>query len=273
MSISLSDLIWISEKRKNLLLLLNDGPQTMDHISKSLNISSHSMAPQIKILKDEKLICKMEKDVYKLTDIGEIIVKNMQPLLDTLSVIEEEKQYWEDRDFSKLPKKYSERIGELGNYMILEPDMSHLFDLPIEFTENLKKSKSIHCFISYYHPIYIKLYFEMIEKDIDIIFLFTPDVFSRIQKEWKDKLKKIFQNCTFYIYKKNECYNINQSLGYPSICITDSFAYFFFFNKQSTYDNRKLISFEKSAISWGLDLFNHYIKESEKILEKDLDID
>ncbi len=269
MSISLSDLIWISEKRKNLLLLLVDGPKSIEHISKSLNISSHAMAPQIKILKDEKLIYKIEKDIYKLTDIGSIIVKNMYPLLNTISVIEEEREYWEERDFKKIPIIFAERIGELGNYMILEPDISHLFDLPIEFTENIKKSKWIHCFISYYHPTYIKVYFEMVKKNIDIVFLFTEDVFNRIKKEYGNKIKDLFDNNLFYIYKPRD-QNISNCFGYPSICITDSFAYFFFFNKQSTYDNRKLISFEESAILWGLDLFNYYISQSQRIKLSDI---
>ena len=83
MNLQLSDLIWLSDKRKKLLLLLMDGPKSMKHIIKALNETAHSMSPQLKILKDEMLISQ-KGDMYELTTIGSIIVKNMYPLsIDT----------------------------------------------------------------------------------------------------------------------------------------------------------------------------------------------
>jgi predicted transcriptional regulator len=54
MSSSLCDTIWLSEKRKNLLLLLMEGPRDIEQIKTSLNVTAKAMMPQIKILKKQE---------------------------------------------------------------------------------------------------------------------------------------------------------------------------------------------------------------------------
>ena len=59
--------ICYSQKRKNLLMLLKDGPKSWEEIKASLHVTSTGMLPQIKILEDEKLICRKGKE-YGLTE-------------------------------------------------------------------------------------------------------------------------------------------------------------------------------------------------------------
>ncbi len=52
MKTSLIDLAFLSEKRKDVLLLLEEGPKTGDEIKTALNVNSTSiMPPQIKKIK------------------------------------------------------------------------------------------------------------------------------------------------------------------------------------------------------------------------------
>jgi predicted transcriptional regulator len=83
---SLLETIFLSEKRKNLLLLLRDGPRKMEEILPALDVSRHALLPQIKILSDNGLIIK-EKDVCRLSEIGEVIVEDMVPLVGTFALI------------------------------------------------------------------------------------------------------------------------------------------------------------------------------------------
>ncbi|WP_243684670.1 hypothetical protein [Methanosarcina barkeri] len=48
MKTSLIDLAFLSEKRKDVLLLLEEGPKTGDEIKTALNVNSTSIMPQIK---------------------------------------------------------------------------------------------------------------------------------------------------------------------------------------------------------------------------------
>ena len=58
------------------------------------------MLPQIKKLKEEHLVLQENKE-YRLTPLAEILVEKMEPLLDTLEVIEENLHYWQERDLSR----------------------------------------------------------------------------------------------------------------------------------------------------------------------------
>lgn len=163
MKSSLSDTIWLSEKRKRLLLLLMEGPRDIEQIKKALNVTSKSMMPQIKILMDHNLI-QEEDRVYSLSNIGKIIVDNMNPLLNTIEVIEENPEYWATRDLSPIPAEFRQKLGELGDCMVIEPDINHLFDLPEEFTENLGKSDKVKTMLSYFHPLYPRIYHDIQKK-------------------------------------------------------------------------------------------------------------
>ena len=114
MSSSLCDTIWLSEKRKNLLLLLMEGPRDIEQIKTSLNVNSKAMMPQIKILKKQGLILQ-KGDTYELSEIGKLVVGNMLPLLNTLEVIEENKEYWASRDISVIPRSCLCVLVNLGN--------------------------------------------------------------------------------------------------------------------------------------------------------------
>jgi predicted transcriptional regulator len=72
MEISLLDLILLSEKRKNVLLLLLEEPKDIETIKKTLNASATSVQPQVKKLKEQHLIVQ-EKDLYKLRNDETII--------------------------------------------------------------------------------------------------------------------------------------------------------------------------------------------------------
>jgi len=258
---SLSDTIWLSEKRKNLLLLLVEGPRSIDQIKTSLNVTSKAMMPQIKILKEQDMIVQNELDNYELSDVGSIIVKNMSPLLKTLGVIEENMEYWATRDLTSIPKSLSYRIGELGQCMLIEPDLNHMFDLPIEFTENIIRSKNVKMFISYFHPLYPRLFIDLLSKEIDFTLIFTESVFNRMRTDCSKELELLTGSGSADLYVCDD------SIKLTTITVTERFTYLCFFNKEGMYDHRKIMSFDESASKWGEELFTHYQNLSRRITE------
>ncbi len=89
-------------KRQKVILLLLEGPMTIDTIKKILNASATSIQPQIKMLKEHSLVVQ-EKNIYKLSEIGKIVAVKMKPLLNTLSFLEENVNYWFERDLTEIP--------------------------------------------------------------------------------------------------------------------------------------------------------------------------
>ena len=99
-----------SEKRKGLLILLRDGPKVWDEIKTELDVTASGMLPQIKILEDEGLIAKEGRKI-SLTDIGRLVVHHLGPFDTTLTVIDQQKKFWQDHDIEALPPDFFVRIG------------------------------------------------------------------------------------------------------------------------------------------------------------------
>ncbi len=72
-----------------------EGPKDINTLKKTLKASATSVQPpQIKMLKEKHLVIQ-DRDVYRLSEIGKIIAEKMKPpLLDTISVLEENADYW-----------------------------------------------------------------------------------------------------------------------------------------------------------------------------------
>lgn len=253
------DTIWLSEKRKNLLLLLMEGPRDIEQIKTSLNVTSKAMMPQIKILKKQGLVLQKE-NTYMLSDIGKLVVGNMLPLLNTLEVLEENKEYWTSRDTSVIPQEQFMRLGELGECMVIEPDLNHLFDLPREFTENLIKSRCIMSSLSYYHPLYSSLYSRLAKSGAEMEIVLTKAVLERLKNDCRDELETLLDS-------ENTVVKICEDLNLPTIAVTEKFMYICLFNKQGKYDHRKVMSFDASALRWGRELFMYYNELSQEVIE------
>lgn len=260
---SLLDLIFLSEKRKNVILLLLEGPEDMNTIKKNLNASATSVQPQIKILKEKHLIVQ-DKDTYRLSEIGKIIAEKMKPLLDTLSVLEENTDYWADRDVSKIPPFLLRRIGELGHCTTVEPKIEHMFEMIPEYVENAEKSKRFETLISYFHPLFPSFYLGLAQKGTSVS-LILPEL---ILKRWAedDYREQTNQFLKIENTKLMVCKDCEKT---PAIVAADNFMGIALFPKEGTFDRKFVICFEPGALAWGKELYDYYEQNSEQI--KDID--
>src|SRR5512133_3047559 len=140
--IKLTELMFLSEKRKKILLFLKDKPRTMAEIQEHLSADPVSILPQIKKLKEGKLVIQKEH-MYELSLIGVVIVDKMPPFLSTLEVLESNFDYWTKRNLEGIPPFLRKRFFELKNCKLILPDISHMFELNREFVEKLHFSTHI----------------------------------------------------------------------------------------------------------------------------------
>ncbi|MDR0767974.1 MAG: hypothetical protein LBE57_06015 [Methanosarcinales archaeon] len=156
-ALTLSDIVCLSEKRRTILLLLGKKGHTIDEFTEKMNMTAHSLAPQLKTLRDEEIVI-LKDGMYELTNIGRVLVENMYPLFGTIDILEKDYRYWFSRNLSVIPADLMERIREIGSYKLLEYDISeYMFDVPAEFSDNFKKSKSAMCLLTVYHPVYTEM--------------------------------------------------------------------------------------------------------------------
>ncbi len=258
MKASLVDIILNSEKRKNVLLLLMEGEKSRDEIKTSLNVTSTALIPQIKKLKEHGLVIQ-NGDHYILTNMGKVLVANMLPLLNAVEVFEENRNYWLDRDLNGIPESILKRFGELGNCIIIEPDLNYLFEFPKEFTENIQKSDYVMAFNAYFHPEYPALYSNLAEKGIHVSLVTTNAVHERMKNDYAEEIKK------FIGYDNTELFISDEMTGLATLVTTDRFLFLCFFNNQGQYDHTILMSFDSNALQWSKELFTYFREEAQDV--------
>ena len=260
MNPGLLDLILFSEKRKDFLLLLKEGPKDIEEALEKLQVPRTALLPQIKKLKEENLVIQ-EEGVYRLSVIGEVIVEKMQPLLKTLEIFEKNEDFWEDRKISPIPHSLMKRINELGDYSLIEPDLSHTFDLNPEFVKYLSASNCIHVFFSYFHPQFPSFFLGLATKGIKISLVLSEAVYSRYEEDFKKEGEEFLklENTSFFVLNRKD-------IEIPALVTsTNKIMILGLFNESGRFDRQYLTSLEKEAIKWGEELFQHYRNMSREI--------
>lgn len=261
----LMDMVFLSEKRKNLLLFLKSGPKNMDEIRESLQVTSTSMLPQIKKLKEQNLVVQQDRD-YELSAIGKVLVEKMEPLVFTMSLFEENFEYWVERDLQGIPPKLRKRIGELGNCKLIRPDLNRMFEFDPEFTDNLNKAQHILECIAYFHPALTSICREIADKGVEISLLLTEPVLQRCINDYREDLLHVLG------LENVKVFRFSGDLRIAGLTVTDEALMLSLFPRNRHFDRESLVSYEPSALKWGTELFNQLLKNAEQITEIPKDI-
>jgi predicted transcriptional regulator len=260
MELQLIDTIFFSDKRKNLLLLLKDGPKTIEEIKIGLEVSSSPIMAQIRILLKEGLLVQ-KGDSYELSIKGKLIVPKMEPLLSTFRVFDENHDYWSRQDLRTLPPHLLDRIGELGICKELIPDRTHIFDYPPEIMDPLYKSKTVMEISSFFRPGYPGLYLDLAKKGIEVSLVLERSIYEKLISDHRPDVGE------FLNLEKTRLFVCDHKIELASSIVTDRFVSLSMISKEGRYYNHEMVSFEKSALFWGQELFNYYKDMSEQIIE------
>lgn len=259
MNSSLLELIFLSERRKDLILFLRGGPKSISTIKKSLNVGLVAILPQLKKLRENSLILKTG-DIYSLSPLGMAVADRMQPVIDVLNLFENNYGYWANHAVESIPEPLRKRIGELANCTFSQPpDRTRLFEPHREFVENLMKSKKISGIASVFHPLYPSLFLTFAKNGVDVSLLVTRPIYERIKEEYGAELNEFlkFENASFYVCSKKI------ELAYA---VTDRFLSLTLPFSDGTYDHKEdVLCFDSDALQWGEDLFAYYRNFSDKL--------
>ena len=258
----LLDLVLLSEKRTNVILLLLEGPMDIETIKKTLNASATSIQPQVKRLKEHHLIVQ-EKDLYKLSGIGKIVAEKMKPLLDAFSVLEENADYWAERDMDEIPPFLLRRINELGHCTLIEPQVDHIFEMIPEYVKNAENAKKLEAAIPYFHPLFPSFYLGIAEKGASVSLILPETVLKRWVEDYREQTKKFIKMKNTKLFVCTDCERI------PAITAADNFMAMALFPKDTVFDRKYVTSFEPGALLWGKELYDYYERFSERIRDID----
>lgn len=260
---SLINLIFFSDRRKDLLFLLKSNPRDIDSIKEILKVDAGSIQPHIKKMKEAGLINENNK-LYSLSEIGEVIVENLQPLLNTAEVFEENIEYWKSHDLDSIPDFLLARINELGHFEVLEPDAGHLAETPRKILEDMVCSKKVMTFVSYFHPEAPFIYSRLAENGAEVTLCITQNVAERLfSSNYREETIKLLRA------KNSKVLLLRKPAVIPSIIVTDRSLIFKLYEKDRKMRDQMALSFEKKALCWGKELFQYCIKAAEPLNEKE----
>ncbi|MCD4822191.1 MAG: winged helix-turn-helix domain-containing protein [Methanococcoides sp.] len=252
MPMELIETIFLSEKRENLLLMLLNNPADIKTIDSTLEVTSSSILPQIKKLREVGFIDKNENGAYELTSIGRLVVENMKPLSSMLKVFDVACEYWDERDLTTIPDELLDNIGSLGNIQLIVPDLDHMYELQDDFLNNMQISNKVSSVLSLYHPDNLDLFNKLDTAGVNIEIILTESVLERMLSDSEKEMEA-------FLSSKNTIILVcDNTIKPPPFSVTDTFIYMSLFNIQGRYDHHDIMSFEASALEWGEMLFEHY---------------
>jgi len=261
MNSQLLELIFLSEKRKDLLLFLREGPKSISEIRESLNVGLVAILPQLKKLRENSLILKTG-DVYSLSPLGIAVAGRMQPIIDVLNVFGSKYEYWANHAVESIPDPLRKRIGELANCTFSEPpDRTRLFEPHREFVENIQKSEKVNGISSIFHPFYPSLFLNFAKMGINVSILVSFPVYQRVKEDFEAEISEFVKldNASFYVCSRKIEF---------SYAVTDKFLSLSLPFPDGRFDYKEdVMCFDSAAIQWGEDLFAYYRDRSEKITE------
>jgi predicted transcriptional regulator len=258
MDSSLIDLVFRSDKRKDLLILLDSGSKNIDEIREGLDVTATSILPQIKKLIDNDLVVQEDR-MYKLTVMGEFITKKVKPLISALEVVEKNNPYWKEHDLNAIPRHLLERISELGDCVLVEPDLNHIYEPAQKIIDSMGDAKTVSTFASYFNPAYLPLYVELGRKDAELSLNFTQCVWDHLSNEHSSMIEELMEmdNISLYISK--------DGLKLSEISVTDKIMLLGLFDKKGKFDQQFIMSSDPRALKWGQELFDYLKRLSRQV--------
>lgn len=254
----LIDLLFMSQKRRDLMLLLRNGGKTLEEIVDILDVTPTGMLPQIKKLKEEFLVLQADKE-YRLTPLAEVLVEKMKPLLDILEVIEDHKDFWQERDLSGLPPAFLERLNELKPYSLVNPDPDKIFETPAVFLENVDNSKNILHLSSIFHPAFPETFLNTENLEAEITLIVTKRIYERLKSDFRKELK-------LYLNQDKKCLFVcADEVKIAMLTKTEHFMMADFLTWKGAYDQESIISFEPAPLKWAEDLILYYKEQAQEI--------
>lgn len=246
-----------SDKRRNVLLLLREGPQTLEEIKSRLNVTATGMLPQLRILESEYLIQRSDR-LYELTIIGKTIVAYLDPFLRTVEVFNSHKKFWRDHLLSELPDDILLGIRDLGNYEILETPDEEIFGINA-FIDNLVGATEVKGLSHTVHPRFPDFFMNLAKSGTRSSLVFTPSVHRILQEKYPGWLKEYLSFDTTEVWVTNRDFKF-------SYAVTDRYFSLSIFYANGIFDNKNdIISYDDSARSWGDRIHAYLISQSEKI--------
>ncbi|MFY9338393.1 MAG: helix-turn-helix transcriptional regulator [Methanosarcina flavescens] len=260
----LIDVVFRSQKRIDLILLLGEEPRTMEEIKTLLEVSPTAILPQIKRLTDSDIVIQKNSS-YELTDMGEQVFKKVQSLVNVLTLLERD-NYWIEHDLSGIPQYLLDRIGDLKDCKLVEADPSQIFEPRTELLNFFSSSRFLMVFSSFYRPEFLPLYTKLGRLESEVTLIFTESVLEKFLYNYERKIRKLST------MKNAELFVCNDGVKLAELMVSDRGMMISLFDSNGRFYHNYMSCSEPEAVNWAKELFEFYKSRAWRIdSEKSID--
>lgn len=252
---TLIDVLFMSEKRKSVLLMLLDGPKETQFILDQLKTTRTALLPQMRVLEESFLVTHYD-DTYALTKIGELVVNEMKPLLDTVDVLDVDIEYWGTHKLDFVPPHLLTRINEIERCRVISPSITELFEVNNEFHETSKRSRSLFRVTTFLYPNYPMLFSELISNNVEMNLIVTHELINKIRNDNDPVLRKLSKTGLLNIF------TYPGEMGFLSFAYNDHQLLLNPMKVDGDFDKKHVLAENPSALEWGKELYGHYLKDA-----------
>jgi len=248
-----------SNLRTDALIRLVEGEKHLDVLRNDLNVGSTTASHTLIELEECKLIYQDAERNYVLTNIGKIVARRLMDFKDIIQTLNTFESFWLDHDLSAIPDHLLDKIGWLKDSRIVSGTPVDIFKTYTTVIKLLKDAKKLRLVCSILPPD-VKLLFDMFAVEKDVQAIVTEETLHRsIEEVGREQLRKALE-------KNVKLYMVRQNPKIGVFAVTDYFVSLGPYRLDGTFDFAShLISCSKTAIDWGLALFNHYTEVAESV--------
>jgi predicted transcriptional regulator len=245
--------------RTETLISLTEGKKDLNDLRKDLNVGSTTISHSLRELEENKLIQEDAERYYFLTNIGKIIANGLIDLNDTTETLYTFESFWLEHDLSTIPDQLLDTLGQLKDSRIISGTPVLIFKAYETVINLLRDAKKIKVISSILIPD-IKLLFDMLVAEKDMRIILTADaLYPSIEAVGLEQVSKAIE-------KNFKLHMLRQNLKIGFFAVTDRFMAFVPYRLDGTFDwSSDLLSCNKTAIDWGLALFDHYNELAESV--------
>lgn len=258
----LHNVIFASDKRKKTLLLLKDSSKEMGVILQSLNTTREALLPQIRILENSYLIQHKGRDAYELTTIGKILIDKITPFMDTLEILDNDIDYWGQHDLNFIPLHLLKRLHELELCTVMKNvPLTEVFEPDKLVVEKSKESKFQSSVTTFLFPNFPSILTDFKKHGTNMLFVISEELLVKIKRDMDDDLRN------FLISEPNQVYVYPKKMGFVSFGHNEFCFIMRLLTKTGDYDYEYVVAHSASALEWGKELFEHYLKQSTRVTD------
>lgn len=247
-----------SSMRTKIMLSMLEKQKTASELARDLNSRTSTILHSIKDLTDNKLVDKTTRG-YSLTNTGRIQALILDELVSTIITLNKYSEFWLSHDMSGIPLELQKRIFMLGQSEVLRDSPETPLRSLEYFVQELSTSREIHGISPYTVTGYSDAIAYPVREGAKVEIILTDPVMNVVISEYKDTLKELMLHENFKLYRIDGNVRV-------AFTVTESFLNLGLNRIDGSFDiSGDLISKGKSAVEWGLMLFNYYKNMSHQV--------